>query len=137
MAQIPAVVREFSVVMLAIFVVVTFTGGAATHAVLTDTETSDTETISLAKKNQGAVTFTNCRKVDFEPNDPSNFVVNATTNDPSRNIKTYNFTDADFTSSTSYTLQTGKKKKLDQNDEIRQITLDGVTYDNPNYPGGC
>lgn len=137
MAQIPAVVRELSVVVLAVFVVITFTGGAATHAVLTDTESSDTETISLAKKNQGAVTFTKCKKVDFEPNDPANFVVNATTNDPSGTIKAYNFTDADFSYSTEYTLKTGNNDKLDKDDEIRQITLDGTTYDNPNHPDGC
>lgn len=137
MAAVPAVVRELSAVVLAIFVVLTFTGGAATHAVLTDTETSDTETISLAKKNQGAVSFTKCKKVDFEPDDPTNFVANATTNDPSGTVKTYNFTDADFASSTEYTLQTGNNNKLDKDDEIRRITLDGTTYDNPNHPGGC
>lgn len=138
MADVPAVVREVSVVVLAIFVVVTFTGGAATHALLTDTEYSDTESITLTKKNQGSVTFTKCKKVDFQPDDPSTFTVNVTTTGQSGATKTYNFTDADFAGSgPEFSLQTGNNKKLDRNDEIRQITLDGTTYSNPNYPGGC
>lgn len=127
MARIPAVVRELSVVLLAIFVVITFTGGAVTHAVLTDTEPADNETISLAKKNQGAVTFGNCDKVDFEPDDPNNFVIEVGTD-----TDVHAFDETDFPKN-KFTIQSGNNKKIPGDELIRNATLDGTTYNNPNY----
>lgn len=105
-----------------------FTGGAATHALLTDSSTSDQATIQIAKQNQGAVSFKDCTEVTFEPNNSDDFTLEVTTDQNS-----YQFDETDFNrNKKKFKVKTGDE--IPSGEQIKQATLDGTTYQNPNYP---
>lgn len=110
---------------------ISFAGGATTHALFVDTETADTVTIQIEKKNQGPVKFKGCDTVEFEPDNTNDFAFNVTTGSQD----TYYFNESDFnTNGNKKQFKVEVGKEIPSGKQIKEVTLDGTTYSNPNYP---
>lgn len=123
--------RTAAVVLYFVAVVgISFTGGATTHALLADSDTSDPATIQIAKQNQGPVSFNGCTRVKFTPSNNDDFALDVTTD-----RTTYRFNETDFnTNGNKNTFKVDVGDEIDPGEQIKQATLDGTTYENPNYP---